>query len=348
MSSMTAPSIAGAPSVSGHPGSALNNPARKGPIVLATDGTSQSGAPVLAAQLLASRIGMPLEVVTVLEPVPLYGGGFEMGLTYMPDFDEPTREARETAVMDYVARFSGGAVPPRVHVRVGRIAHEVARFAEEVSASMIVVGSAPRRRLRHFISGERATNVLRSADCPVLSVRPDFCGLPQTAIVAIDFGPSSVRAALAALLILDDQGTLVLTHVLPQRTSPAALSSPPTNDRAVEVNGLFDRLRSELAPYVPRGVRVETRLVTGDPVDGILASAGRFGADIVAVGTRGPGIFARMLTGSVADSVVHAAEQTVLAAPPPPPVEAVDLFRTTVVNPDRIPGSVRQTVCFED
>ena len=55
---------------------------RRGPIVLATDGTSQNGATVVAAQLLADRIGMPLGVVTVLEPVPLFGGELNVGLTY--------------------------------------------------------------------------------------------------------------------------------------------------------------------------------------------------------------------------------------------------------------------------
>lgn len=270
---------------------------------------------------------MPLEVVSVIEPVPMFGSELDTGLAYSPDLDESLECARETTVTDYVARFSGGAAPPLVHVRRGAVAQEIARFARDVSASIIVVGAAPHRRLRHVLSGERAAHVLRSADCPVLSVPPTFSGLPQTALAAVDFGPSSVRAALAALLVLDDHGTLVLTHILPQLMSAAALSSPSASDPATDVHELFDRLRAEIAPYVPEGVKVETRLVTGDPVDGILTSMEHVPADIVAVGTRGPGVFGRMLLGSVADSVVHAAEQTVLAVPPPPAVEALELLR---------------------
>jgi nucleotide-binding universal stress UspA family protein len=161
----------------------------------------------------------------------------------------------------------------------------------------------------------------------VLSVPPTFTRLPQTGLVAVDFGPSSVRAALAALLVLDAHGTLVVTHILPQLMSPAALSAPPSDDPAAEVHELFDRLRTELAPYVPEGVHLETRVVTGDPVDEILTSAEHVTADLLAVGTRGPGVFARMLIGSVADSVIHAAEQTVLAVPPSPPAEAFELWR---------------------
>lgn len=299
----------------------------RGPIVLATDGTNQSGAPVVAAQVLAARVGLPLEVVSVIEPVPMFGSELDTGLALSLDLDECLGDARETAVMDYVARFAGGAAPPLVHVRRGGVAQEIARFARDVSASIIVVGAAPHRRLRHVLSGERAAHVLRSADCPVLSVAPRFSGLPRTALAAIDFGPSSVRAALAALLVLDDHGTLILTHILPQLMSPAALSSPPASDPATDMHELFDRVRAEIAPYVPEGVKVETRLVTGDPVDGILTSMEHVSADIVAVGTRGPGVFARMLLGSVADSVVHAAEQTVLAVPPPPAMEALEILR---------------------
>lgn len=305
----------------------MTNPARRGPIVLATDGMGEGGAPVLAARLLAARLDVPLEVVTVLEPFPLYDGALDMGISYAPLVDESRRDTQETVVSDFVSRFSGGAAPPRVHVRFGSVAHEIARFAREHSATVVVMGAAPHRRLRHVVSGERAAQVLRSTDCPVLSVPPTFLALPRTAVVAVDFGPSSVRAALTALLVIDDRGTLVLTHVLPPLMSPAALSSPPSDDPTAEVHGLFDRLRDELAPYVPEGVKLETRLITGDAVDGLLTSAEQVEAELVAVGTRGPGVFTRLLVGSVADNVIHAADQPVLATPPPGPTEALELWR---------------------
>ena len=48
-----------------HPGATAG---RRGPILLACDGTGQSSAPVVAARLLAERLGVGLEVVMVLEP----------------------------------------------------------------------------------------------------------------------------------------------------------------------------------------------------------------------------------------------------------------------------------------
>lgn len=237
------------------------------------------------------------------------------------------RDERETVVSDYVCRFSGGAAPAPVHVRIGSVSHEIARFAREVSATVIVVGSTPRRRLHRTVSGEPAARVLQSVDCPVLSVPPAWTSLPRTAIAAVDFGPASVRAAQAALLLLADDGTLVLTQVVPPLMPPAALSSPVAADPAADAHVQFDRLRDAIRPFAPKGASIETRLVTGDPADALLDSMAHVGAELIAVGTRGAGLVGRLFLGSVASSVLHGSDGAVLAAPPPPPNEALELTR---------------------
>ncbi|HET7373003.1 MAG TPA: universal stress protein [Gemmatimonadaceae bacterium] len=304
-----------------------SNPLRRGPVVLATDGTSRSGASVVAARLLAARLDVPLEVVSVLEPSPIFAPVPDVLIPSDPVLDDVRLSERETVVTDYVSRFSGGATPPRVHVRIGAISSEISRFAEDVSATIVVMGSAPHRRFRRITSGDRAGRVLHSVPCPVLSVPPTFTGLPRTVVVGVDFGASSVRAAQAALLVVDDGGTIVLTHVMSPLPEPASLSSPTPADPATDVHVLFDRLRETLAPYVPAGVKVETRAITDDATDGILESAGHLDAEMVAVGTHGQRVLARLLLGSVAESILHNAEQPVLAAPPPPSAEALEIER---------------------
>src|SRR6476620_5155794 len=77
--------------VQARPRAALRNPALRGPIVLATDGTSQSGAAVVAARLLSEQLGVPLEVVTVLEPDLAYGVALGGTPLHLPDVDEARR-----------------------------------------------------------------------------------------------------------------------------------------------------------------------------------------------------------------------------------------------------------------
>lgn len=313
------------------------NPTRRGPVVLATDGTARDGATVVAAQLIAARHALPLEVVTVLEPTPIVSAAPEVMVLGDPSIDEARRQACETTVTDYICRFSGGAPPPRVHVRFGGVAAEVSRFARELSATVVVLGSAPHRRFRHMASGDRAAQVLHSAQCPVLSVPPSFTELPHTVIAALDFGPASVRAARAALLLVADGGTVVLTHAMPPLAHPAALSTDVANDPSVEAHALFDHVREELISFVPPSVKLETRLITDDAINGIISSAAHAGADLIAVGTHGGNFFSRLLLGSVAESVIHHAKQSVLASPPPDPGEALELWRrvTGVTSSDQ-------------
>ena len=312
------------PGVRAHPVTA--NPARRGPVVLATDGTSQSGAVVVAAQLIAARFGVPIEVVSVLEPTPIYTTSIpEVVVPSDPAIDETRRDTRETMVGDYVCRFSGGATPPHINVRFGDVVTEVSRFAREVSATMVVMGSAPHRRFRHIASGDRAAQVLHSAPCPVFSVPPTFWELPRVVVAAVDFGPASVRAAQAALLVVGDRGTIVLTHVLPPAKLPAALSAGEPAEPTPELQAKFDRLREELLrSSTPAGLKIEHRLITDDTVTGILATADRLSADLIAVGTHGPGLFARLLLGSVAETVLRRTARPVLASPPPPPADAIE------------------------
>ena len=121
-------------SVSMKPGVANAHPVRRGPVVLAIDGTECGGSAVVAARTISARLDVPLEVVTVLEPTP------DVASCGDPALDDARRQTREIAVTDYVCRFSGGDTPARVHVRVGNASDEITRFAREVFATTVVLG----------------------------------------------------------------------------------------------------------------------------------------------------------------------------------------------------------------
>jgi nucleotide-binding universal stress UspA family protein len=305
---------------------AVLNPALRGPILLATDGTSLSGAPVVAARLLAEQLGVSLEVVTVLEPETAYGVMLGGTPIYLPEVDDARRTARLDQVLAYVSRFSGSAALPSIHVRFGGIADEIAEVARDRSATMIVVGAAPHQRVNHIVAGERAVHVLRASSVPVLSVPPGFEALPRNVLVGVDFAPASIHAAQAALLLLGNGGTLTLLHVLSPLLGDAPLRDTAGRNPTDAIQTLFARVRSELQPFVPANVTIETRVRTDDDADGIVSAANGIGADLVVVGTHGPRLLERVFLGSVASSVVHSAAQAVLAVPPPSSAEALQLW----------------------
>jgi nucleotide-binding universal stress UspA family protein len=302
------------------------NPAVRGPILLATDGNDQSASPATFARLLALKLGVLLEVVTVIEPIVAYSTALGGIPVYLPEAEEAIREARLAKVYDYLARQSIGVSAPSLHLRFGATAYEIARTAAQRAASFVVVGSAPRRRLNHIVSGKCAVRVLRASAVPVISVPPGMNALPKSIVVAVDFSPASVIAATAALLLVADGGTVTLMHILPPLLADAPIRDIAGRDPSDSVQTLFGRLRDELRPFVPENVTIETMIRTDFEVEGILGSALNLNADAVAVGTHGPRLLERLFVGSVAASVLRNASQMVLAAPPPPAAEGLDLW----------------------
>jgi nucleotide-binding universal stress UspA family protein len=308
------------------PAKARLNPALHGPVLLATDGTGKSGAPAIAAKLIAQRLGVPLEIVTVLEPQVIYGAALGGIPVYLPEVDEARKATRMADVSEFVTRYAEAPAAPPIHLRFGGVAEEIALVARERSATLVVVGAAPHQRLNHIVAGELAVRVLRESTAPVLSVPPGFSALPKSVVVAMDFSPASVRAAETALLLLTEGGTLTLLHVLSPLLADAPIRDVQGGDPSDTIQTLFGRVRDELRPFTPADVTIETRIRTDLNVDGILESAASVAADLVVVGTHGPRLLERIFVGSVASSIVHAAPQAVLAVPPPPAADALELW----------------------
>ena len=144
---------------SAEPGFAKANLFRRGPVVLAIDGAERGGSAVVAARMIAARLDLPLEVITVLEPTPMSSATLDVGARGDPAHDDARRQTREIAVTDYVCRFSGGDTPPRVHVRVGNVSDEIIRFARAVSATTVVLGNSLAATPSELAIGHRVPNL---------------------------------------------------------------------------------------------------------------------------------------------------------------------------------------------
>lgn len=306
------------------PATAVRNPALRGPVLFATDGQDPAHTPAAAARRVAQRLGIPLEVVTVIEPAMTYVGTTEL-VAPPTGIAEDLRLASEDRARRYVTAALGTEEANRIILRTGQIAAEVCRVARDIDATLIVLGAAPHRRFRHTVSGARAAQVLRRSPCAVLSVAPGQVAAPRRVVCAIDFSAASIRAAQAALLVADECATVTLVHV-----APALDLAHPLRDRSgaifgADVSGPFDRLVEELRRYAPAGVTIETRVAAGSAVEEVLSVADEVDAELIVVGTHGPGLVERFFIGSVAAKLLHDAPCSVLAAPAPRPAELVAL-----------------------
>src|SRR4029077_11204678 len=98
-------------------------------------------------------------------------------------------------------------------VQYGSAAPSIVKAAREGNAELIVIGLGHHTPVARWFGAETAARVVRHTDIPVLAVHLNAHALPRTAVVAMDFGDSSVRAAREALALLDPPARLHLVHV---------------------------------------------------------------------------------------------------------------------------------------
>lgn len=297
---------------------------RRGGLVVGSDGRPESIAPLRLAGAVAAWTGERVHVVSALGGWPRFADGFTADL---PDAAE-AGTARVRSVRRLVREAAGASDAWTAEVREGLPPPVLAAVAEERDARLLLVGLGLRRLRDRQLGGEQVLRIARHAPVPLLAAAPEAARLPQSAVVAVDFGASSVRAALAALDLLGGQGTLYLVHVRPplDELPPARTASPlsdgePSALRAASagypesLDRWFDQLRDALGA----GAQVLLRPVSlrGRPPEMLLDFAERVRADLVACGTQGPTAPEPCFVGSVASALVRGARCSVLLAPPP-------------------------------
>lgn len=122
------------------------------------------------ALALARQFNSELTVLHVInEPVDLRG-------FYVPhiSFEQLEKEIEEGAIamMDKFCRERmGDFTSYKTAIVTGIPYEEITRKAGETGASLIVIGTHGRTGLDHIIFGSTAERVVRSAVCPVLTIR---------------------------------------------------------------------------------------------------------------------------------------------------------------------------------
>ena len=297
------------------------------PLVVALKTYDGCDAALSVAQWLAISQRRPLHAITVLEP-------HEMAavIAGVPALPEPYRAEERAAITELIeSRLSrtlcGRGTTQRIDVVEGSPVQTVADVAFERGAHAIVVGTGQHGALGRLVYGERAVQIARLADRPVVVVPPKApAGPVSDAIVAVDFSPASQRAAQFAIDMLADEGRLTLVHV----KSAVNLSEEGAGwwDDAYERRAadLFRRFAASLRPE--RGITITTRVLHGDVAPTLLALAREQRAGLIACGGRRHSFVERMLLGSVSTELIRRADCTVVVMPDRGHEQEVDAFAT--------------------
>jgi nucleotide-binding universal stress UspA family protein len=186
----------------------------------------------------------------------------------------------------------------------------IVSYVEDHDVDLVVAGTHGRRGLQRFLIGSVAEEVLRTAPCPVLTVRGEQEVAPawsvRNILVPMDFSDAALDALRHAKeLALTYGAQITLLHAVEEVVYPSAYGVEPANLPGPQV---IDRVEANLAELARTEVGYEHVTVeakVGYAPSTILDYADSHEVDLVVIATHGRTGLERMLLGSVAERVVR-------------------------------------------
>ena len=144
-------------------------------ILFATDFTENCEHAFAYALGFARQFGARLIVMHVInEPVDLRG--FYVPHISFETLEKEIAEGAETMMQKFCRSHMDEFTNFETYLATGIPYEEILKKAQEVDASLIVMGTQGRTGLDHLLFGSTAESVFRRATCPVMTVR-----LPEAA-----------------------------------------------------------------------------------------------------------------------------------------------------------------------
>jgi nucleotide-binding universal stress UspA family protein len=139
-------------------------------ILAPTDFSDISLATVVRAGEIAEHFGAELIVTHVIPPVPTLPTDPHYNFE-VPAYQEALRDNAERRLAELIRSQVMASVKSRFLVSHGEPAREIVRIAEEEGVDLIVIATHGLTGWQHIVFGSVAEKVVRTAGCPVLTVR---------------------------------------------------------------------------------------------------------------------------------------------------------------------------------
>ena len=140
-------------------------------MLVPTDFSPPSEIALAYALDLAAREGASVHVLHVLDDVQ-FAAAYPDGLyVQLAGLEARLIDEGRKRLADAAAKAEAAGVAATIDVVVGKPAPAIAGEAEKRGTDLIVMGTHGRSGLAHLVLGSVAETVLRTAPCPVLTVR---------------------------------------------------------------------------------------------------------------------------------------------------------------------------------
>jgi len=200
-------------------------------------------------------------------------------------------------------------------------AETIVSYVDDHDVDLVVLGTHGRRGLQRLLIGSVAEEVLRTAPCPVLTVRAGEEVTPawnvSNVLAPIDFSESSEMAVQHAKeLALTYGAQITLLHAIEEVMYPSAYGMEMADVPGPEV---IERVEASLAKMAREEIGYEHVMVdsrVGYAPSSILDYIDEHDVDLIVISTHGRTGIERLLLGSVTERVVRRASIPVFVVKP--------------------------------
>jgi nucleotide-binding universal stress UspA family protein len=138
-------------------------------ILVATDFSTPSDVAIRYGQDLARAYGATLHAIHVIEDMGAYYGA-EVGFA-LADVERNVEAAARRDLESTIGRHGDRLNVVATVTRASNVAHTITEYATANPIDLIIVGTHGRGAVSRLLMGSVAERVVRSAPCPVLTVR---------------------------------------------------------------------------------------------------------------------------------------------------------------------------------
>jgi nucleotide-binding universal stress UspA family protein len=274
-------------------------------ILVPTDFSDQARYAFEVAVAIARQTGAAIKLLHVVDMPYSYtsfnvtgevSGSNGMEQVYMMKLLENTR--RQMAELERSVEHAGVEVVQEVDA--DSIVRKIRRVINDDKVDLVVMGSKGASGMDEFLIGSNTEKVVRTADCPVLTVKGRVQDFKIKNIVLPSDFKREIGTAMEKFKYFQQLfgATLHLVYI----NTPGAFESS---------NNLRSRMQKAAERY---GLHNFTINVYNDTIeeDGILHFAEETGADLVMMATHGRTGLSHLLSGSIAEDLVNHSDIPVL------------------------------------
>lgn len=279
-------------------------------LLFPTDGSDGAESALEHALDLAAAHGATVHVLNVVDTA------YDRFTHMDGEFRELLEEEGERVVDDAATRAGDRGVAVETAIAEGEPYEEIVEYANANGVDLVVMPTHGRSVLGRFLLGSVTERVVRRADVPVLTLRPDEAGridYPYRNVLAPVDGSSCGEYALGRGIDLAAAEGAEL-HVL-SVVETAALGTDIRSE--IQIDSLEDRARrlvDEAAETAAAaGIEATTAVQFGSSIPKTIRSyVDDHDIDVVVVGTHGRTGFDRYVLGSVTEQLVRTCPVPVL------------------------------------